>query len=151
MQRKTAERKRDCCSVVNNILDYSPNKKLKMDSTLREEELPIILIQEYEIVSHIMGYHEYKSIWIPFVGEKLTYRTEPENALGKYAVAVIKNGSVVGHLMKGESDKFAKTIFYFLRLDELNSCTAVVTGKNKEDGMRMQIPCKLILMRTIYF
>ena len=33
-----------------------------MDSTLREEELPIILIQEYEIVSHIMGYHEYKSI-----------------------------------------------------------------------------------------
>lgn len=76
---------------------------------------------------------------------------EPENAFKKYVVAVIKNGSVVGHLMKGESGKFPKTIFYFLRLDELNSCTAVVTGKNKEGGMRMQIPSKLMLMRTVYF
>ena len=42
-----------------------------MDSSLHEEELPIILIQEYEIVSHIMGYHEDKNICIPFAGEKL--------------------------------------------------------------------------------
>lgn len=92
-----------------------------------------------------MGYHECKSIWIPF-DEKLACQMEPKNALNKYAVALIKNGSVIGHLMKGESDKFAKTIFYFLRSEDLNSCTAAVTGKavNKEYGIGMQIPSNLI-------
>ena len=108
--------------------------------------MPIVLIQEDEVVSHIIGYHEYTSIWIHFGGEKLTCQMEPGNALDKYTVAVIKNSSVVGHLTKGRSGKFAKTIFYFLYLDELNSYIAVVTGKagNKKDGMRMQILCKLI-------
>ena len=70
---------------------------------------------------------------------------EPENVMDKYAVAVINNDTVVGHLMKGESGKFVTTIFYFLRLDELNSCTAVVTGRavNKKEGKGIQIPCKL--------
>ena len=47
--------------------------------------------------------------------------------------------------MKGESSKFGKTIFYFLRSNELNSFTAVVTGKavNKKDGRGIQILCKL--------
>ena len=90
-----------------------------MDSSLLEGELSIILIQ-----------------WVPFVGEKLTCRMEPENVMVKYAVAVINNDTVVGHLMKGESGKFAKTISYFLRLVELNSCTGVVTGRavNKKAG-----------------
>ena len=72
---------------------------------------------------------------------------EPENAMDKYAIAVINNDTMVGHVMKGESGKFAKTIFYFLRSDELNSCTAIVTGRavNKEDGKCRQIPCKLTL------
>ena len=67
--------------------------------------------------------------------------------MDKYAVAVINNDTVVGHLMKGESGKFAKTIFHFLRSDELNSCTAVVTGLavNKKDGKGIQIPYKLTL------
>ena len=73
-----------------------------MDSSLHEEELPIILIQEYEIVSHIMGYHEDKNIWIPVAAEKLKCRMEPGNALEKYAVAVIRNGSVDGHDEGGE-------------------------------------------------
>ena len=125
--------------MLNNISDDSP--KEKSNSSLLEGELPIIVIQEYEIVSHIMGY-QYQRNWIPFVGEKLTCRMEPENVMDKYAVAVINNDTVVGHLMKGESGKFAKTIFYFLRSDELNSCTAVVTGRavNIKDGKGMQIP-----------
>ena len=72
-----------------------------MGSSLLEGELPIILIQEYEIVSHIVGYHEYQRNWIPFVGEKLTCRVEPENVMDKYPVAIINKDTVVGHLMKG--------------------------------------------------
>ena len=45
-------------------------------------------------------------------------------------------------MMKEERGKIAKTIFYFLHSDELNSCTAVVTSKavNKKDKMGMEIP-----------
>lgn len=38
---------------------------------------------------------------------------EPENIVGKYAVAVIKKNKVVGHLMNGKSGKFAKTFLFF--------------------------------------
>ena len=136
-------------AVLDNILDDSPKEK-----SMLEGELPIILIQEYEIVSHIMGYHEYQRNWIPFVGEELTCRMEPVNVMEKYAVAVINNDAVVGHLMKEwGSSKFAKTIFYFLRSDDLNSCTAVVTGRavNKKDGKGIQIPCKLTLSGSKIF
>ena len=47
--------------------------------------------------------------------------------------------------MKGKSGRFAKTIFYFLRADKKNNCTAVVTCKavNCGDGEGMQVPCTL--------
>ena len=59
-----------------------------------------------------MGYHEY---WVPFVGETLQCQMEPENIVDNYAVAIIKKGKIVGHLMNGKSGKFVKTVCYFLR------------------------------------
>ena len=38
---------------------------------------------------------------------------EPRNLVDKYAVSVQRDDEVVGHLMKGKSGRFAKTIFYF--------------------------------------
>ena len=109
--KKTTERKYECCSVMNNISGNSLKEKSQMDSSMHEKELSIILIQEHKIVSHVLGYHKYKSIWIPFVNEKLICRMEPGNALDKYAVAMIKNGSMVSNLMKVESEKFANIFF----------------------------------------
>ena len=59
----------------------------------------------------------------------------------KYAVCVKKEKKIVGHLSLEESGKFAKTIFYFLRADELSSCKIVATGKpvNLVDGEGMQV------------
>ena len=70
---------------------------------------------------------------------------EPRNIVDKYAVSVQRDGEVVGHLMKGKSGRFAKTIIYFLRADKKNDCTVVVTGKaiNRGDGEGMQVPCTL--------
>lgn len=55
---------------------------------------------------------------------------------------VTKARKVVGHLMKGKTGRFAKIIFYFLRVDKQNSCTAVVTEKavNQGDGEGMRVP-----------
>ena len=58
----------------------------------------------------------------------------------KYAVCVMLGDEIVGHLKKGRTGRFAKTVFYFLRADEKGSCTAIVKGKavNLGDGEGMQ-------------
>lgn len=81
----------------------------------------------------------------PKNGEFLETRLEPENELDKYAVAVMKNSVVVGHLAKGKTGRFAKTISFFFRASNNNSCKVEVTGKrvNLGNGHGLQIPCNL--------
>ena len=61
---------------------------------------------------------------------------EPTNHVDKYAVCVRLDDEVVGHLKRGKSGRFAKTIFYL-----------IIKGKavNLGDGEGMQVPCKLRL------
>ena len=70
---------------------------------------------------------------------------EPDNAVDKYAVAVMDKNRVVGHLMKGKNGTFAKTVFFFLRTDRINSATVKVAGKaiNKGKGTGKKIPCSI--------
>ena len=74
----------------------------------------------------------------------LILRTELENFVDKYAVCTVDK--VVGHLKKGKTGRFAKTVFYFLRANKNNSCTAIMKGKpvNLGDGEGMQVPCTLL-------
>ena len=94
-----------------------------------EEDLSILLVKEYDLKTHIKGYHAYMTKWTPKNGEILKARPEPENEYDKYAVAVERCGDVVGHLSKGRSPRFAKTISYFLRASNANCCRVEVTGK----------------------
>ena len=116
-----------------------------MDYSLFHGELPIVIVQEHEVSFFVMGYHEYCKTWASFLGEVLQCRMEPDSAVGKYAVAVMDKDRVVGHLMKGKSGKFAKTVFFFLRTDEINSATVKITGKaaNKGKGMGTEVPCSI--------
>ena len=41
---------------------------------------------------------------------------EPNNPVGKYAVAFIKGGKIVGHLLLRKNRKIAKTVFTFFKL-----------------------------------
>ena len=55
---------------------------------------------------------------------------EPQNEVDKYEVAIINNeNDVIGHLPKGKSEKYAKTIFFFLKTDPLKICHVKTTGK----------------------
>ena len=116
-----------------------------MDYSLFQGELPIVLVQEHEVSSFVMGYHEYRKTGAPFWGELLQCRMEQDNAVNKYTVAVMKKDRVLGHLMKGRSRKFAKTTFFFLRTDEISSATVKITGKtvNKGKGMGVEVPCSI--------
>lgn len=48
--------------------------------------------------SFIRGYHVYKDIWNVSVGEVLNVIEEKNNTEDKFATAIIRNGSIVGHV-----------------------------------------------------
>ena len=111
-----------------------------------QDELPIILAVEISHGTQIKGHHVYKNIWTPELDEHLEVQCEPENPVDKYAICLkTGNGATVGHLKKGKSGRFAKTIFYYLRSHPEAKCTAKVTGKrfNLGDGEGLQVTCIL--------
>ena len=55
----------------------------------------------------------------------------PKNVVDKYAVCLMLGDEIVGHLKKGRTGRFAKTVFYFLRADQKGSCTAITLGMAK--------------------
>ena len=83
----------------------------------------------------------------PILGENLSTRPEPETEIDNYVVAVTKNARVIGHLKKGKTGRYTKTVFYFSRANPINTASIIVTGKwvNFGDGQGLQIP------RTILF
>ena len=88
-----------------------------------QDELPIILTVEICDETQIKGQHVYKDIWTPELGEHLEVQCKPENPVDKYAVCLkTSNGTIVGHLKKGKSGRFAKTIFYYLRSHPQANC-----------------------------
>ena len=71
---------------------------------------------------------------------------ELKNIVEKFAV-VLKNDetTTVGHLPKGKTGRFSKTIFYVLQ-DESNSCRVEISDSkavNLGDGLNMRVPCTL--------
>ena len=75
-----------------------------------QSELPIILITTMDLETFVKGHHVYKEIWTPKHDEELEVSTEPENLKDKFAVCVKKNHKIVGHLKKGATGIFEKTI-----------------------------------------
>ena len=77
------------------------------------------------INTYITGHHIYKKIWSPVIGEKLNCQREPGNRKDPFAVAVLKNGNIVGHVAKEHLFRFNKL------LREGKTVVAVVTGKRE--------------------
>ena len=76
---------------------------------------------------------------------------KPTNKMDKFAVAVIKNKKVIGHLPLGKTRWFSKTIFYFLKC-EYNDCKDEIADDKAidlGDGMEKRVPC-LLLFRGLH-
>ncbi len=87
----------------------------------------------------IRGYHVYKSIWDAIVGETLCCKRERDNDSDRYAVAVLHNDVIVGHLPR----KYSRVCSLFLNNGGSISCT--VTGRKRFSSDLIQggleIPC----------
>ena len=80
---------------------------------------------------YVSGYHAYKDSWATVVGQHLETRPEDDNpvTVDRFAVAVLIQDNIIGHLAKGKLGDYAKTISYFLKARGRNSCTVIVTGE----------------------
>ena len=55
-------------------------------------------VTSFEVRSFVRGYHAYKDIWNPRISEVLPLEREPNNTEDRFAVAIKRTGSVVGHV-----------------------------------------------------
>ena len=62
-----------------------------------------------------------------------------------FAVAIMNDDCLAGHLSKEKTGIFAKIIFYFVRACDTNTSTLEITGKatNQRDREGMKVSCKL--------
>ena len=93
--------------------------------------------------SIIRGYHAYKDIWTPDIGEVLSTMCEPENKHDSYAVAVqLEDDTVVGYI----SREIAKPCSIFIKQGGHIECK--ITGGPQQqkftrtkDKERLEVPC----------
>lgn len=55
-------------------------------------------VTTFSVESMVRGYHVYKDVWTSSVGEHLPCRRETTNLADRFAVAVMKGATVVGHI-----------------------------------------------------
>ena len=79
----------------------------------------------FSVEAVVRGYHEYKDNWIAVVGEEFSCRREPTNREDRFAVAVVKDPNVVGHVPR----KISSICSLFLR--ESGNIICRVTGSRQ--------------------
>ena len=102
-------------------------------------------METFQKESCVRGYHRYRELWDAVVGEELGCQRERGNATDMYAVAVIKDSTIVGHLPR----KISKICALFIRRGGAIHCR--VTGRRKystdlpQGGV--EIPCLLLFVK----
>ena len=96
------------------------------------------LHKTFEFTCYVTGYHEYKGRLTPVKSEMLKAVMEPKTKADKFALAVMKNDFLVGHLLKGKTGRFAKMVFYFLRACDSNTCSVEIVGKRSIKEMEKE-------------
>ena len=97
---------------------------------------------EWEADSCVRGYHLYESIWAAALGERIGCEREPLNANDRYAVALKKDGAVIGHLPQ----KISRICSLFIRRGGTIECTVTGTRRYSTDLPQggLEIPCRLL-------
>ena len=93
--------------------------------------------QDETYSSVIRGHHVYKENWTPSISEELTINVEEENLFDRHAVAVLKNGEIVGHMPR----TISRFSWFFIKRGGF--IKAIVTGERKK-GIGLEVPCDYI-------
>uniref|UniRef100_A0A1X7TG99 Ubiquitin-like protease family profile domain-containing protein n=1 Tax=Amphimedon queenslandica TaxID=400682 RepID=A0A1X7TG99_AMPQE len=93
----------------------------------------------WRIDSCVRGFHVYQDIWTPVLHEELDCERERGNIEDLYAVAVKKNGHVVGHIPR----KISAICSTFIRRGGCIICTVTGSRRYSRDLVQggLEIPC----------
>ena len=75
-----------------------------------------------EVSSCVRGYHVYQYQWTPVINQELSCRREFNNMEDPYAMTIINNDTIVGHVPR----KISAIGLMFLRKGGVITCT--ITG-----------------------
>ena len=100
------------------------------------------VMEENEVTCCVRGYHVYKTVWAAAVGEVLICRREPTNSADRYAVAVLKEETIIEHLPR----KMSKICSLFLRRGGSIRCKVTGSRRYSSDLPQggLEIPCSLL-------
>ena len=82
-------------------------------------------METVERVCSVRGYHVYKDVWDASVGEDLKCQRELSNPKDRYAIVVLRDGTIVGHL----PEKISLPCSLFVRRGGTTLCR--VTGRRR--------------------
>ena len=88
----------------------------------------------FSVEAVVRGYHAYKHIWAAVYGEELPCEREAGNRVDAFAVAVMKDGTVVGHVPK----KISSVCSLYLRRGGSIICHVTCTKRTCEKCSRVQ-------------
>ena len=105
----------------------------------------VVMEERFVVETVVRGYHVYKDVWKPRLGELLQCKMEFRNIHDPYAVAVVRNdgAEVVGHVPR----KISSLCYFFIKRKGTIICQ--VTGKRcrsldlPQGGL--EVPCTLTL------
>ena len=103
-------------------------------------------LEEFMVDVCVRGYHIYKDIWPAVIGEVLACEREPSNSQDRYAVAVKKDETIVGHLPR----KLSRICSLFLRRGGTICCTVTGSRRYSVDLPQggLEVPCSLLFTAT---
>ncbi len=95
----------------------------------------------FSVEAMVRGCHTYQSIWIGVVGEELPCQWETVNPRDPFAVAVLRDDAIVGHIPR----KISSICSLFLRRNGLISCQVTGSRRYSEDLPQggLEVPCVL--------
>ena len=98
-------------------------------------------METFQKESRVRGYHVYKEHWEAAVGEELECQRERRNGADAYAVAAVREGSVVGHV----PCRISRVCSLFIRRGGVIRCC--ITGRRRYSSDLpqggLEIPCLL--------
>ncbi len=96
----------------------------------------------YKFSSVVRGFHVYRDIWCPQIGEILLCEQDLDNKHDKNAVSVVRDDVTVGHVPR----EHAKIFRFFMKRGGQISCQ--VTGNEPNLGCGLEIPADYLFRGT---
>ncbi len=99
------------------------------------------MAHEYCVSSCVHGHHIYQDVWSPVVRETLSCIRETNNDEDRHAIAVFKQGSVVGHLPR----RINKLCSIFIRRGGTIEVTVSGSRRHSRDLPQrgLEVPCEI--------